>query len=94
MFLWRREARERIGQLIVCRVVIYCLSTAYQFERRYLIPPSIHNDDRDPQDVAKHVAVNLRRHWNKKNDDNDRVVDELKVGKMRMKYDINSNVSI
>ena len=60
----------------------------------YRIPPSCHNDDRDTQVVAKHVAVNLRRHWNKKNDDNDRLVDELKVGKMRMKDDINSNVSI
>jgi hypothetical protein len=97
LFGERRARRERVGQLIVfkscsCRHLLpqYC----HRFERRYIVSPSCHNDDRDTQVVAKHVAVNLRRHWNKKNDDNDRVVDELKVGKMRMKDDINSNVSI
>jgi hypothetical protein len=52
------------------------------------------NYDHDPQAVAKHVVSNLCCHWSKKNDDNDRVVNELKVGEMRMKDDIYSYVSI
>jgi hypothetical protein len=48
-----------------------------QFERRH--NTQCHNNDRDPQDVAKHVVANLRRHWNKKNDDNDRGVNDVRV---------------
>ena len=48
-------------------------------------------DTRDPQVVAKHIVTYLRRHWSKKNDDNDRGVNDVRVVReTRMKDDINS----
>jgi hypothetical protein len=97
-----RQLMHSVQVNVVCVMVCYEMSiirlrtassiraTLSSYHPVFIEGPS-RNDNRDPQVVAEHIVTNLRRHWSKKNDDNDRGVDEVQVvGEMRIKDDIHN----